>query len=80
VCAVRVVRLHLNFTKSTKKGLRIHLCTYPHMQTLYSPHMIRDLGVKWVILGHSERRNIFGETDEVQWVGERGRWGREMVE
>lgn len=28
-----------------------------------SPGMIRDLGLKWVILGHSERRNIFGEED-----------------
>ena len=37
--------------------------------------MIRDLGVEWVILGHSERRNIFGETDEVKWIGE-GQSGR----
>ena len=25
--------------------------------------MIKDLGLKWVILGHSERRHVFGETD-----------------
>ncbi|VDK28139.1 unnamed protein product [Gongylonema pulchrum] len=30
-----------------------------------SPAMIRDLGLHWVILGHSERRHIFGETDEL---------------
>ena len=30
-----------------------------------SPVMLRDLGVTHVILGHSERREIFGETDEV---------------
>ncbi|KAE9548024.1 hypothetical protein FO519_008764 [Halicephalobus sp. NKZ332] len=30
-----------------------------------SPAMIRDLGLNWVILGHSERRRIFGETDEL---------------
>lgn len=28
-----------------------------------SPGMIRDLGMEWVILGHSERRNVFGEDD-----------------
>lgn len=28
-----------------------------------SPAMIKDIGVDWVILGHSERRNVFGETD-----------------
>ena len=27
--------------------------------------MLKDLNVEWVILGHSERRNIFGESNEV---------------
>ena len=30
-----------------------------------SPAMIKDNGGDYVILGHSERRNVFGETDEV---------------
>lgn len=30
-----------------------------------SPAMLKDLGVKTVILGHSERRAIYGETDEL---------------
>lgn len=30
-----------------------------------SPGMLADNGIPWVILGHSERRNIFGETDEL---------------
>ena len=30
-----------------------------------SPAMIKDVGVQWVILGHSERRKIFGETDQL---------------
>lgn len=27
--------------------------------------MVKDVGAEWVILGHSERRNVFGESDEV---------------
>lgn len=30
-----------------------------------SPAMIKDVGIDWVIIGHSERRNVFGETDSV---------------
>ena len=30
-----------------------------------SPAMLVDNEVPWVILGHSERRNVFGETDEL---------------
>ena len=30
-----------------------------------SPAMLVDNGIPWVILGHSERRNVFGETDEL---------------
>ncbi|NCN04604.1 MAG: triose-phosphate isomerase [Spirochaetales bacterium] len=30
-----------------------------------SPAMLKDLGVKVVILGHSERRAIYGETDQL---------------
>ncbi|MBI4829581.1 MAG: triose-phosphate isomerase [Nitrospinae bacterium] len=29
-----------------------------------SPIMIKEAGAKWVIVGHSERRQYFGETDE----------------
>merc|ERR1712050_281706 len=34
-----------------------------------SPEMIKDCGCQWVILGHSERRNVFGETDQL--IGEK---------
>jgi len=30
-----------------------------------SAAMLKDFGLRWVILGHSERRHVFGESDEV---------------
>lgn len=30
-----------------------------------SPLQVKDAGAQWVLLGHSERRHIFGETDEL---------------
>ena len=30
-----------------------------------SAEMLRDFGVNWAILGHSERRHVFGESDQV---------------
>jgi len=29
---------------------------------------LKDLGCKWVILGHSERRHVIGEKDEVSKI------------
>ena len=26
---------------------------------------LRDLGIEWAILGHSERRHVFGESNEL---------------
>jgi len=30
-----------------------------------APAMLKDMGCQWVLLGHSERRHVFGETDEL---------------
>jgi triosephosphate isomerase len=30
-----------------------------------APSMLKDVGADWVIIGHSERRTIFGESDEL---------------
>lgn len=30
-----------------------------------APEQLHDINIKWVILGHSERRTHFGETDAV---------------
>lgn len=42
-----------------------------------SPDMLLDLGISWVILGHSERRHVFGEKDDligkkIQYALEKG--------
>ena len=34
-----------------------------------SPYMLRDMGAQLVLIGHSERRHVFGETDA--WIAEK---------
>ncbi len=36
-----------------------------HVSSPSSPAMIKDCGADWVVLGHSERRHVFGEGDEL---------------
>ena len=44
-----------------------------------SPRMIRALDVDYVIVGHSERRELFGETDEVVRAKARAAFDNELV-
>lgn len=53
------------------------LLAEPRLFSSFSPGMIKDLGATWVVLGHSERRHVFGESDEL--IGQkvapsRGTW------
>eukprot|EP00466_Bigelowiella_natans_P021137 jgi/Bigna1/81996/fgenesh1_pg.86_\ len=34
-----------------------------------SGDMLLDMGIKWSLIGHSERRDVFGESDELLGVG-----------
>jgi len=63
--------IYLDFARSTldaKIGVAAQNC-YKVAKGAFtgeiSPAMIKDCGVHWVILGHSERRHVFGESDEL---------------
>lgn len=34
--------------------------------SIFSVEQLKDIGCKWVVLGHSERRHIIGEDDQVE--------------
>ena len=63
--------IYLDFVRSKldpKFGVAAQNCyKVPHgaFTGEISPAMIKDCGVNWVILGHSERRHVFGESDEL---------------
>lgn len=42
-----------------------------------SPNMLLDCGIKWVILGHSERRHVFGESDQL--IGEKTKYALDQA-
>lgn len=56
-----------NLVKGTRLGLGAQNC-HPEKEGAYtgevSPAMLRDIGCKYCIVGHSERRKYFQETDE----------------
>merc|ERR1712078_753797 len=53
-----------------KPGIKVALqnCSMTGMGAFTGEHsceQIKDAGIEWVVIGHSERRSLFGETDEV---------------
>lgn len=68
---VGVPALYIDFVRSnlpTSVGVAAQNC-YKTAKGAFtgeiSPAMIKDVGAEWVILGHSERRAIFGESDQL---------------
>ena len=64
--------LHLNTMRHLLKDTKIklsaqNLCQYGNGAYTgeTSAAMLQDMGVKWVTIGHCERRKLFGETDQV---------------
>lgn len=56
------------FKKSTKISIGAQNCHYENSGAFtgeISVEMIKSAGAKWVLCGHSERRNLFNETDEM---------------
>ena len=44
--------------------IRLKMCIRDRYTGEIAPNMLTDVGVKYVIIGHSERREYFAETDE----------------
>ena len=45
---------------------KVHFSIKVFSVFLISPDMLQDIGCSWIILGHSERRTMFHEDDEVK--------------
>jgi len=61
---------YIALLKTKKSGIKIggQNCFYESKGTYtgeVSPAMLVDIGCKYVIVGHSERKKYFGETDEI---------------
>ena len=70
-CMVFPTFVHLDHVRRNLKGSNVVLGAqncHEKREGAYTgeigPQMLRDMGVQIVLIGHSERRHVFGETDE----------------
>lgn len=68
ICAPSLF-LHALVEKTKGTGVKVGAQNMHHEESgaftgEVSPKMLKDLGVDYVVIGHSERRELFGETDE----------------
>ena len=68
---VAPIFIHIALAKATIKG-GVQVAAQNVSQYEQGPYtgevaatQLADFDIKWVIIGHSERRNVFGETDEI---------------
>lgn len=70
-CIIAAPALHLGLVQSQLKNPKFQLCAencIPKSGAFtgeISADMLVDFGLKWTIIGHSERRQYYGETNEV---------------
>ncbi len=68
MCQISLFYICCLFFQAIFPGIYPNRASVMHaMFVVCSPEMIKNVGGKWVILGHSERRHIFGEKDEVDF-------------
>jgi triosephosphate isomerase len=70
-CVVAPAFLHIPFVQQTLKNERFAIAAQNCIAKSgaftgeVSLDLLRDIGISWVILGHSERRQYYGETNDV---------------